>query len=86
MTDPTPDSPEYRELQRQVRRDIILDTLGNTLLGLGLYAWFSDATWLHPLLETPAFIIGATATGIMNLVHLPARVRRLRRWQQIRQG
>lgn len=75
----------FLQLQRHVYRDMVLDTLGNTLLGLGVYAWFYDAAWIHPLLETPAFIVLATATGILNLFQIPARLRRLRLWLALRQ-
>lgn len=65
-------------LRRQIRRDLILDTLGNSALAAGLWGWFGDAAVLHPLLETREVIIVLTATGVLNLLHLPARLKRLR--------
>lgn len=71
-------------LSRQLRRDMILDTLGNTALALGIWGWSTAAAdaggWLH---EPPVFI-PLTATGVLNLLHLPARFRRLREWRQAR--
>ena len=75
----SPRSPEeHLALRRQVRRDLILDTLGNSALALGLWGWFGDASAWHPLLESREVIIALTASGILNLLHLPARYRRLR--------
>jgi hypothetical protein len=82
MTPITPD--DLQALRRQVRRDLVLDTLGNTALALGLWGWFGDAGSLHPLLESREVIITLTATGVLNLVHLPARFRRLRLLQSTR--
>lgn len=82
MTPITPD--DLQALRRQVRRDLVLDTLGNTALALGLWGWFGDAGRLHALLETQEVIIALTATGVLNLVHLPARFRRLRLLQSTR--
>lgn len=65
-------------LRQQVRRDLVLDTLGNTALALGIWGWLGNAAVLHPLLETREVIIALTATGILNLLHFPARLRRLR--------
>jgi hypothetical protein len=75
----TPLSPEETQALRQhVHRDMVLDTLGNTALAIGLWGWFGDASAWHPLLETQEVIILLTATGLLNLIHLPARYRRLR--------
>ena len=77
MTDPL--SPAaFLALRRQVKRDLILDTLGNSALALGLWGWFGDAAVLHPLLETRVAIIVLTTTGVHNLLHLPARLKRLK--------
>ncbi|MDO8266462.1 MAG: hypothetical protein Q7T32_01340 [Moraxellaceae bacterium] len=74
-----PQTPEaLLALRQQIRRDLILDTLGNTALAIGLWGWLGDAAVLHPLLETREVIIVLTATGILNLLHLPARLKRLR--------
>jgi len=72
----TPD--DLLALRQQVRRDLILDTLGNSALALGLWGWFGDASTLHPLLASREVIIILMATGLLNLMHLPARFRRLR--------
>lgn len=78
-------APENRELlRRQIRRDVLVDTLGNTALILGLWGWFGEATsWNHLLKEPPVFI-ALTATGVLNIIKLPARLRRLREWQRLR--
>jgi len=79
MTDPiSPD--EHHALRRQIQRDLILDTLGNSALALGLWGWFGDAAVLHPVLETREAIIALTAAGVLNLLHLPTRLKRLRQW------
>lgn len=75
-------TPDLLALRRQIRRDVFLDTFGNTALCLGLWGWLGNAAVLHPLFENPAMIIALTSTGVLNLVHLPARLRRLREWQQ----
>ena len=75
---------EVEALRPQIRRDILIDILGNTLLGAGLYAWFGKSQWLPHLFRTELFIVFCVSTGLLNLVHLPARVRRMRRWQEIR--
>lgn len=69
-------------LPAAVRRDMVLDTLGNVALILGLWGGFGDAGRLHPLLEEPFVIVALCATGLLNLLHLPARLRRLRAWRQ----
>ncbi len=77
MTEPT----QREALRRRIRFDILLDTLGNTALVLGLWGWFGDvADWAIWLQQEPV-IIALTATGLLNLVHLPARLRRLREWR-----
>jgi hypothetical protein len=80
-----PRSPQdSAALARQIRRDVILDTLGNTALALGLWGWLgSDHGW-NAWLREPAVFIPLTATGLLNLLHLPARLRRLREWRQDR--
>jgi hypothetical protein len=78
------DTPARDALRRQIRIDVFVDTLGNTALALGLWGWLGDiAAWAHWLRAEPV-IIALTATGILNLLHLPARLRRLREWQQQR--
>jgi hypothetical protein len=75
---------ERDALRRRIRIDALVDTLGNTALALGLWGWFGEvADWASWLKEEPV-IIALTATGILNLVHLPARLRRLRDWQRLR--
>lgn len=71
-------------LRQQVRRDMQIDLVGNLALAMGLWGWFSDSShleWLH----APAVFIPLTATGILNLFHLPARLKRLREWQSRQQ-
>lgn len=70
---------EFLTLRRQVGRDLVLDTLGNSALVIGLWGWFGDASAWHPLLESREVIIALTATGLLNLMHLPARLRQLYR-------
>lgn len=83
MTAPrVPGTPE--ELRRQIRRDVFVDTLGNTALVLGLWGWFGTATSWNHLLKEPMVFIPLTATGILNVLNLPARLRRLREWQRQR--
>jgi hypothetical protein len=74
--------PATSDLRRRIRRDLLLDTLGNVALGLGLWGWLGhgDPAWL----QQPAVFIALTATGVLNLLHLPARLRRLREWQRRR--
>lgn len=80
--DPPPSAPSA--LGRQIRRDMLLDTLGNTALALGIWGWSTAAegngSWLHE----PAVFLALTTTGLLNLLHLPARFRRLREWRQTR--
>lgn len=78
MTPTTP--PDKDTLRQQVRRDMQVDLVGNLALAMGLWGWLSDSdhlAWLHE----PAVFIPLTATGILNLLHLPARLKRLREWQ-----
>ncbi|MDP2228436.1 MAG: hypothetical protein Q8J78_13275 [Moraxellaceae bacterium] len=77
------DTPDALALRRQIRRDMVLDTLGNGALILGLWGWLGDAASWHPQLENPNVIIALTATGVLNLLHLPSRLRRLRTWRQL---
>jgi hypothetical protein len=72
-------------LRRQIRRDVFYDTLGNTALALGLWGWFGNAASVIPALGRQPVIVALTATGILNLIHLPARLRRLREWRQRQQ-
>lgn len=77
---------QFQALSRLVYRDLILDTLGNLCLGLGLYLVFSDhaatyPTWLLSA-EAKALLI---ATGIINLRFIVIRFRRLQTWQIARQ-
>ena len=70
-------------LRRRIRLDVLFDTLGNTALVLGLWGWFGEvASWAVWLQQEPV-IIALTATGILNLIHLPARLRRLREWRSL---
>lgn len=85
MNEPQPPlTPQQEALRRQVRRDMLVDLAGNLALALGLWGWFSDRNvWDSPLHHAYVFI-PLTATGILNLLHLPARLRRLKEWQQQR--
>ncbi len=77
---------QYHALSRLVYRDLILDTLGNLCLGLGLYLVFSDQAATYPVwlltAEAKAILI---ATGIINLRFIVIRFRRLQTWQIARQ-
>lgn len=75
---------EVNLLRPQIRRDIVIDVTGNLLLASGLYAWFSRASWLPHVFRTEVFIVLSISTGLLSLANLPARVRRMRRWQQLR--
>lgn len=77
MTDPT----ERPRLTPQLRRDALLDIIGNTALALGLWGWHLARNGSTGWLTHPALFIPLTATGLLNLVHLPARLRRLRDWR-----
>ena len=78
---------EYRALSRKITLDIIIDTLGNLFLGLGLYLTFST----HPNSGIPAWMTTPEAkalllaTGIINMRFMIARFTRLRLWQEERQ-
>lgn len=77
---------QYHALSRLVYRDLVLDTLGNLCLGLGLYLVFSDQAATYPAwlltAEAKAILI---ATGIINLRFIMTRFRRLQAWQVARQ-
>ena len=77
---------QYHALSRLVYRDLVLDTLGNLCLGLGLYLVFRDQTATYPAwlltAEAKAILI---ATGIINLRFIMTRFRRLQAWQVARQ-
>lgn len=77
-------TPEQLALRRQIQRDMIIDTLGNTALALGLWGWFGEASDWNTLLKEPALFIVLTASGILNLLHMPKRLGRLRQWQQLK--
>lgn len=79
---PTPE--QLALLRRQIRQDMIIDTLGNTALALGLWGWFGEAGYWNQLLKEPAVFICLTASGILNLVHMPRRLSRLKQWQQFK--
>lgn len=73
---------EFRRLSRLVYRDVVVDTVGNLLLCLGLYLAFSEGARGFPLwLQSPAIKAALIATGLMNLRFLGNRIRRLRQWQ-----
>lgn len=76
--------PERDALRRRIRIDALVDTLGNTALALGLWGWFGEVADWAAWLKLEPVIIALTATGILNLIHLPARLRRLRDWQKLR--
>ncbi|MDI1302265.1 MAG: hypothetical protein PSX71_10200 [bacterium] len=77
-------TPEQLALRRQIRRDVIIDTLGNTALALGLWGWLGEPGYWNQLLKEPALFICLTASGILNLVHMPKRLIRLRQWQKLK--
>lgn len=77
--------PEYRALTRRITLDMILDTAGNLMLGIGLYLAFSEAARNWPAwMQEPAVKAALIATGVLNLRLLPARFRRLRTWREAR--
>lgn len=78
------DTSSRDALRRQIRIDALVDTLGNTALVLGLWGWFGDVADWAAWLKLEPVIIALTATGILNLLHLPKRLRRLREWQRQR--
>ena len=77
---------QFKALSHLVYRDLILDTLGNLSLGLGLYLVFSKeaAHWPTWLLSPEAKAI-FIATGLINLRFIAIRFRRLQAWQMARQ-
>lgn len=76
---------QYQRLTRVVYRDLIIDTLGNLALGLGLYLAFSSpASWPAWLLSPYAKAV-LIATGIINLRYFFIRIQRLQIWQAARQ-
>ncbi|MDO8330774.1 MAG: hypothetical protein Q7T36_09930 [Fluviicoccus sp.] len=78
---------EFQLLTRQVYRDLLVDTTGNLLLGLGLWLAFSRHAQDMPLwMQSPELKAALIATGILNLRFLMARLRRLRLWQSERQS
>ncbi|HEX5360968.1 MAG TPA: hypothetical protein VFW49_07760 [Fluviicoccus sp.] len=79
--------PEFRRLSRRVYLDVLVDTLGNLILCLGLYLAFSENARHFPLwLQTPEAKGVLVATGLMNLRFLGNRIRRLRLWQAERRN
>jgi hypothetical protein len=78
---------EFRHLSRRVYLDVVVDTLGNLILCLGLYLAFSESARHFPLwLQTPEAKGLLIATGLMNLRFLGNRIRRLRQWQAERRS
>lgn len=75
---PTPDRPR---LTPRLRRDMVLDLIGNLALAAGLWGWMDAPEGGSGWLQQPAVFIALTATGVLNLLHLPARLRRLRDWR-----
>jgi hypothetical protein len=73
--------PDHDTLRKQIRKDMLVDLAGNLALALGLWGWFSEHGAVENVLHQPFVFIPLTATGILNLVHLPARLKRLREWQ-----
>lgn len=69
-------------LTPQIRRDMVLDTVGNLALAVGLWGWLEWRDGVSGGLATPALFIALGATGLLNLLHLPARLRRLRDWRR----
>lgn len=90
MSDKNISPPELKALRRQIRKDMIIDLVGNLLLAVGIWGWFHSqnnaAPWSwedwRSAVQHPYVFIPLTATGVLNLVHLPARLRRMRDWQQ----
>jgi len=74
--------PGRPPLSPQLRRDMVLDTVGNLALALGLWGWLAWRDGGSGGLALPAVFIALTATGILNLLHLPGRLRRLRDWRR----
>jgi hypothetical protein len=77
-------NPEQLALRRQIRADVIIDTLGNTALALGAWGWFGEANNWNHLLREPVVFICLSATGVLNLLYLPKRMKRLKEWQRIK--
>ncbi|MCC2637111.1 MAG: hypothetical protein K0Q68_830 [Moraxellaceae bacterium] len=73
--------PERPPLSAQIRRDMVIDLIGNLALALGLWGWLDAREGGSGLLQEPALFIALTAAGLLNLLHLPARLRRLRDWR-----
>lgn len=78
------DAPTPAPSSRQLRRDLVLDTLGNAALALGIWGWVTHPEANGSVLHEPAVFLALTATGVLNLLHLPARLRRLRAWRDNR--
>lgn len=76
MTAPRP------PLTPQLRRDMVIDLAGNLALALGVWGWLDARDGGSGWLQEPAVFIALVATGVLNLLHLPARLRRLREWRQ----
>jgi len=75
---------EVNILRPQIRRDVFIDIIGNLLLASGLYAWFGRASWVPHIFRTEVFVVLSISTGLLSLANLPARLRRMRRWQELR--
>lgn len=69
-------------LTPQLRRDMVFDTVGNLALAFGLWGWLEWRQGSVEGLAQPAVFIALGATGLLNLLHLPARLRRLREWRR----
>lgn len=74
--------PGRPPLSPQIRRDMVLDTVGNLALAIGLWGWMEWRDGASDGLATPALFLSLCATGLLNLLHLPARLRRLRDWRR----
>lgn len=77
-------APDRPRLTPQLRRDMLLDLVGNAALAAGLWGWMDAREGGAGWLQLPPVFIALTATGVLNLLHLPARLRRLRDWRNSR--
>jgi hypothetical protein len=77
---------QYQQLTHLIYRDLLIDTLGNLALGLGLFLVFNSHAHSWPLwLQTPYAKAVLIATGLVNLRFFFSRFRRLQVWQTARQ-
>lgn len=75
---------QFQHLTRLIYRDLVIDTLGNLALGLGLYLVFSNPGQWPLWLLSPYAKAALIATGIINLRFFFVRLERLQAWQAAR--